>query len=83
MINYKKSEHLWQLKLKILTIKNRHKWNFWRFKKSSKLYMSKTEFDKKNLTTGIAVKNEKEITNDQKPLQNLLLFFDILSYSDG
>jgi len=45
--------------------------------------MSKTEFDKKNLTTGIAVKNEKEITNDQKPLQNLLLFFDILSYSDG
>jgi len=45
--------------------------------------MSKIDFDKKNLTAGIVVKNEKEITSGQKPLQNLLIFFDILSYFDG
>jgi len=44
--------------------------------------MSKIDFDKKNLTAGITVKNEKEITSSQKPLQNLLLFFYILSYFD-
>jgi len=37
--------------------------------------MSKIDFDKKNLTAGIAVKNEKEITSSKKPLQNLLFFF--------
>jgi len=45
--------------------------------------MSKTDFDKQNLIAGIVVKNEKEISSGQKPLQNLLLFFDILSYFDG
>jgi len=45
--------------------------------------MSKTVCDKKYLIAGIVVKNEKEITSGQKPLQNLLLFFDILSYFNG
>jgi len=37
--DYKKSRHLWRLKLLVLAVKNCHKWIFWRFKKSSKLCM--------------------------------------------